>query len=304
MATLIQNEFTDVIHKAFRGGAKKVPSVQGTYPAPKSGQFKIDSKDLKAFTLLYGKKPATFGIGYGEVAIYWLYNYVEQNRDPDSGFLEKEKILLNQGTNNPDLKYKRGSKFLEIKAYKDFKDVSLGRFEDSLKTFRDLVAPILGVRNILLSGFVDIMRMNYGQLVEAAEAFCEMRTAIKDHDLDKKYDIFKKMGKRMNEFDKLAKSVGLGECAYDSNNPRLGGREIAYKLAQYAIVSATSVKPGKGQFMVNISGQKGKYDNTNGIKFFQIDPNKITKDEKVLDKGLNFAGGAFKVKFETVMPLN
>jgi hypothetical protein len=297
----IENEFVSVIEKAFKD-AKNVPHVSKKYPAPVSGKMTIDAADLQAFTKLYAEKPKTFGIGYGEVAIYWLYNYVKANRDPNSGKLTKELIKLNQGGNQPDLKYGTNV-MLEIKAYKDFKDVSLGRFEDSLKTFRELVAPILGVRNLLVSGFVDIMRMNYGDLVEAAEVFCEMRTAIKDAKLDEKYDLFKEMGKKFKEFDNLARSVGLQECAYDPNNPRLGGKEIAYRLAQYAVVSATSKKPGVGQFMVNISGQKGVYDNSNGIKFFQIDQTKITKDDKVLDKGLNFAGGAFKVKFETVMPL-
>ena len=297
----INNEFVDVIEKVL-GGAREVPNVSMKYAKPKSGQLKVASKDLATFTKLYGSKPKTFGIGYGEVALYWMYNYIEENRNADSGKLEKEIIKLNQGGNQPDLKY-GSSTMLEIKAYKDFKDVSLGRFEDSLKTFRELVAPILGVRNILVSGFVDIMRMNYGQLVEASEVFCEMRTAVKDAKLDEKYDIFKEMGKRFDEFDKLAKSVGLGECAFDPKNPRLGGKEIAYRLAQYAVISATAKKPGKGQFMVNVSGAKGVYDNTNGIKYFKIDQSKITTDPKVLDKGLNFAGGAFKVKFETVMPL-
>ena len=60
--------------------------------------------DLDIFTYLVGVKPMTFGVGFGEVAIYWLFNYKLDNRGED-GLIKRELLELNQGGNEPDLKF-------------------------------------------------------------------------------------------------------------------------------------------------------------------------------------------------------
>ena len=80
----------------------------------------------------------TSGVGFGEVAIYWLYNYSYANRQED-GLLKKEMLKLNQGGNEPDLKFATGPA-MEVKAYESATMVSLGRYKDSLRTFIDLTA--------------------------------------------------------------------------------------------------------------------------------------------------------------------
>ena len=112
---------------------------------------------------------------------------------------------MNQGFNKPDLLTPNGP--MEVKAYKDFKDVSLGRFEDSLRDFRELAAQILAARNLIGEGFIDIMRINYNQLSESAEMFCQLRQAIYDNNLHREFDIFKKMGEKIKAFDNKAKEM-------------------------------------------------------------------------------------------------
>ena len=161
----IENDFTKAIEKAFAGRQGKgdhrlVPSVSKRYNAPsvsktltiENAQFedqqvspenKVLKTDLDIFTYLVGVKPMTSGVGFGEVAIYWLYNYSYANRQED-GLLKKEMLKLNQGGNEPDLKFATGPA-MEVKAYESATMVSLGRYKDSLRTFIHLNAPILGL---------------------------------------------------------------------------------------------------------------------------------------------------------------
>ena len=109
------------------------------------------------------------------------------------------------------------------------------------------------------------------------------------------------MGKKFDEFDKQAKEMKLGTCVYTPNNPRPGGDHIAHEMMKWAVVAATGVKPGAGGFMCNATGENGVYDNATGIEFFQVLPENLTADKEKLRKGVAFLGGAFHVKFETVM---
>ena len=121
-------DFTKAIEKAFagrqgQGDHRLVPSVSKGYNAPSvSKKLTIDATksinevspegkklktDLDIFTYLVGVKPMTFGVGFGEVAIYWLFNYKLDNRGED-GLIKKELLKLNQGGNEPDLKFASG----------------------------------------------------------------------------------------------------------------------------------------------------------------------------------------------------
>ena len=300
---LIYNEYTQAIQDLFGGDHKDIPTVKKHYKTStviKHGNaLKLTGEDLTNYTKIYKLKVGS-GIGFGEIGLYWLFNYHKENRDPDSGYPKKEFIIMNQGYNRPDLLIPQGAA-VEVKAYKNFKDVSLGRFEDSLRKFRDLAAPMMGARSLVGEGTIDIMRVNYEQLVESAEIFCELRQAIYDNNLHNRYKIFKKMGKKFKEFDDQANAMGLGTCVYKKGQNRPGGDHIAHEMMKWAVVNATGVKPGQGGFMCNCSGSKGVYDNSQGIRFFQIFAENLTDDKTKLAKGVYFKGGAFSVKFETVM---
>lgn len=311
---MIVNEFTKAIQDTFGKDHKKVPSTSKVYSAAKEikhgGTTKIspttaknviganNKTDLANFTKIYKVKVGS-GIGFGEIALYWLFNYNDANRNPDTGHIMSESIVMNQGFNKPDLLTPNGP--MEVKAYKDFKDVSLGRFEDSLRDFRELAAQILAARNLIGEGFIDIMRINYNQLSESAEMFCQLRQAIYDNNLHKEFDIFKKMGEKFKAFDNKAKEMGLSSCVYQRGQNRPGGSHIAHEMIKWAVVNATKAKPGPGGFMCNVAGAKGTYDNTKGIQYFQIDGNNVTDDKSKLATGVYFKGGAFSVKFESVM---
>ena len=305
---MINNTFTEVIQKAFQkkpGGKdhKLVQDVSKEYklPTTSTGKLKIEPKDEKAFKMLVGKKPMTSGVGYGEVAIYWLYNYHKKNRE-ETGHIKKERLELNQGGNEPDLKFAPSGPALEIKAYDSANMVSLGRFQDSLRTFIEVSAPILGVRNLVRTGTVTLLNLNHESLIEASSDFCDLRGAIMELPKARreKYEIFKNMIKKFEEFDAIANSIGLKDCAFQKSGLQPGGEYIAYRLSQYAISEATKVKPGDGQFIVVVAGSKGSFDDSKGVAMIKLNQADISKDPKVLAKGYKFKGGAFMVDFKRV----
>ena len=300
---LIYNEYTQAIQDLFRGDHKDIPTVKKQYKTgtviKHSNALKLTGEDLTNYTKIYKLKVGS-GIGFGEIGLYWLFNYHKENRDPDSGYPKKEFIIMNQGFNRPDLLIPQGAA-VEVKAYTNFKNISLGRFEDSLREFRKLAAPMLGARSLVGEGTIDIMRLSYDQLVESAEIFCELRQAVYDNDLHKRYKIFMKMGKKFKEFDTQAAKMGLGTCVYKKNNLRPGGDHIAHEMMKWAVIAATGVKPGRGGFMCNATGEKGIYDNSKGIQFFKVVPENLTDDKNKLRDGVAFKGGSFHVKFESVM---
>jgi len=305
---MIINDFTKVIEKAFQKKAngkdhKLVPDVSKEYEKPTEsvGKLKIESADEDNFKLLVGKKPPTFGVGYGEVAIYWLYNYSKGNREK-TGHLKKERLELNQGGNEPDLKFSPSGPALEVKAYESANMVSLGRFQDSLRTFIDLTAPILGVRNLVRTGTVTLLNLNHEKLIEASSDFCDLRGAIMSLPKARreKYEIFKNMIKKFEEFDTLAKTVGLKDCTHQEGGLQPGGEYIAYRLASYAISEATKVKPGNKNFMCIVAGSQGRFDISKGVSLIQLNQADISEDPKVLAKGYKFKGGAFQVAFKEV----
>ena len=304
----VNNMFTKVIEQAFQKKVngkdhKLVPSVSKEYKTPTKsvGKLEIETEDADAFKLLVSKKPATSGVGYGEVAIYWLYNYHAGNRQED-GLIEKERLKLNQGGNEPDLKFERNGPALEIKAYEAANMVSLGRFQESLRTFIQLTAPILGVRNLARTGTVTLLNLNHEKLIEASSDFCDLRGAIMEIPKARreKYEIFKNMISKFEEFDALAKTVGLEDCAHKEGGLQPGGEYIAYRLSQYAISEATKVKPGDGEFMCIVAGSKGKFDSSKGVALIRLNQDDISEDPKVLEKGYKFKGGAFQVAFKEV----
>lgn len=306
MAKLIYNEYTQAIQELFGGDHKDIPTVSKHYKTSdviKHGNsLKItNAKDLKNYSKIYKLKVGS-GIGFGEIGLYWLFNYHKGNRDAASGYPTEEFIIMNQGFNRPDLLIPGGNKTaVEVKAYTNFKNISLGRFEDSLRDFRKLAAPMLGARSLVGEGTIDIMRLSYDDLVESAEIFCELRQAVYDNDLHKRYKIFMKMGNKFKEFDTQAAKMGLGTCIYKKNQKRPGGDHIAHQMMKWAVINATGVKPGEGGFMCNATGEKGTYDNSKGIRFFQVLGENLTDDKNKLRTGVAFKGGSFHVKFESVM---
>lgn len=311
------NKLEETIEKAFGDGRSIgdhliIPSTSRKYNISeiKHGVFKPDRADLESFKIAYGGIPDQI-TGYGEAAFYWLFNYHSANRK-DDGTIKTQFIKENQGSNNPDLiatqhKTSGKSTAFEIKAYPLAKNSldSLGRFEKSLRDFRNLIAPILGVQALIGEPGVDakdVLRLKSSDLEPAAEAFCELRTIVKKEGLAKKYKLFAKMEAQFDHFDKMVKERGLSDCAFGGGS-RPGGKHIATRLFAYAVIQTLSIKPGKDQFYVNMVGSEGKYDESAGIQIYQVNLDKVTKDPAVIANDIALAGGIFKLKFKTVLPV-
>lgn len=311
------NKLEQTIEKSFGDGRSLgdhliVPSTSRKYNISeiKHGVFKPDRADLQSFKIAYSGIPDQI-TGYGEAAFYWLFNYHSANRN-DDGTIKTQFIKENQGGNNPDLvatqhKTSGKSTAFEIKAYPLAKNSldSLGRFEKSLRDFRNLIAPILGVQALIGepgTDAKDVLRLKSSDLEPAAEAFCELRTIVKKEGLGKKHKIFEKMEAQFDHFDKMVKERGLSDCAHGGGS-RPGGEHIATRLFAYAVIQTLSIKPGKDQFYINMAGSEGKYDESAGIQIYQVNLDKVTKDPAVIAKDVALAGGIFKLKFKTVLPV-
>lgn len=261
--------------------------------------FTPDTADMENFKKIYAEFTDR-QTGHGEAAIYWLLNCHEDNMT-EEGKIKKEFCELTQGKNKPDLKLKidGGDKSMEVKAYPNAKDASLGRFETSLRTFRMLAAPILGVQSLLMqSQTPDILRLNFNYFKEAADNFCDFRRIIKEEKLAGKHKFFKTMENNFKEFGTLATTNGLKDCDEQTSGPQPGGDHIAMRLFQFAAKEALKVKPGEGQFFTNATGQSGNFDSSAGIKSYKIDTSLMSMDIKDFESGaVKFEGGTIKLNF-------
>ena len=261
--------------------------------------FTPDTADMDNFKKVYAEFTDR-QTGHGEAAIYWLLNCHKDNMT-EEGKIKKEFCILTQGKNAPDLKLKidGGDKSMEVKAYPNAKDASLGRFETSLRTFRMLAAPILGVQSLLMqSQTPDILRLNFNYFKEASDNFCDFRRIIKEEKLAGKHKFFKTMENNFKEFGALATSNGLKDCDEQSSGPQPGGGHIAMRLFQFAAKEALKVKPGEGQFFTNATGQSGNFDSSARIKTYKIDTSLMSMDIKDFESGaVKFEGGTIKLNF-------
>ena len=311
MAVAAENKLYGSIKKAFLGNerAKDTKRLLKFLPSrrydPKEiaahdVSFTPDTDDMENFKKVYAEFTDR-QTGHGEAAIYWLLNCHKDNMTKE-GRIKTEFCILTQSKNAPDLKLKMsggGHKSMEVKAYPNAKDASLGRFETSLRTFRMLAAPILGVQSLLMqSQTPDILRLNFNYFKEAADNFCDFRRIIKEEKLAGKHKFFKTMENNFKEFGTLATTNGLKDCDEQTSGPQPGGDHIAMRLFQFAAKESLKVKPGEGQFFTNATGESGRFDSSAGIKTYQIDTSLMSMDIKNFESGaVKFEGGSIKLNF-------
>lgn len=309
MAVAAENKLYDSIRKAFLGKEKAkdtrrllkfLPSRQ--YKVSEvaiHGTFKPDQKDLANFKKIYAEFTDR-QTGHGEAALYWLLNCHADNMTKE-GRIKNEFCILTQSKNAPDLKLTDGgtSVSMEVKAYPNAKDASLGRFESSLRTFRMLAAPILGVQSLLMqSQKPDILRLDFNYFREASKNFCDFRRIIKEEKLAGKHKFFKTMENNFKDFGILARANGLSDCDEQASGPQPGGDHIAIRMFQFAAKEALLVKPGEGQFFTNVTGASGNYDSSAGIHSYQIDTSLMSTKVKDFENGaVKFEGGSLKLNF-------
>jgi hypothetical protein len=292
------DNFTSLITKALNVSADEIPAVVDRYTI-KPGLMRISTPDLDTFNRLF-KITTNAGVGNGEVALYWLYNWQIKPGNP----MRPGKAFENRGGNAADLMI--NGKPVEVKATKNHNTIGLGRF-GSQKDFINMVELVLGVFNFIegdQNKRISLNKLNYEDLVTASEAFCEFRQLLMGSRRLQEYKVFQKALKSMQEFDQTASRAGISEICYQGLNKRAGGEKIAGEISKYILKEMLGNKPGDRGYLVNLttqgSGASIKYDNVKAIMYHYIDLDNMATDPQTLGgrpKGFSFEGGKLSVNF-------
>lgn len=264
---------------------------------PRSNKLLLNDKDVSNFNKLFQVTGQSQGVGYGEIALYWLFG---------------SKSEHTASKNEPDLRIDGNS--AEVKSYNEGlnKTFILGRFASQVD-FREMISIIFGISNLSSSGtlknssrgvgqnFVDVLNFNYNDLVEASDKFCDLRSALHvlKNDIAGKraFDVLPFLDgvvNNTNKFDILAKKNGLSNiCGVGSKKP--GGKLIGAELTKFLLKNLLGTKPGDKGYFVNVA----KNSNTFDISYIQVDLSKIN-ERSVMDltKGFSAVGGQVNINLK------
>lgn len=305
--------FDEIINQTFNNNVPPSNGINGQPYKIKAGDFQIAKEDLNNFQELFTKEPNK-GVGNGEVSIYYLFNYHKSNIKTGSALTGSTKYRTqiakeNRGENDPDLII--NGKPVEIKAYTSHSKFSLGRFQ-AKKEFREIISLLFSVDNIANEkSFTDVLNFSYKDIARSAENLCQLRYVLNQNKKLKSLPFLDKVNKKIEAFDKIAKSAdrNLGESiCYNPTIERPGGDTMALEISKYITLKMLEGKPGDKGFIMNLipDGTKRKLDVKKGIKIIEIDFDKFEDDPKILGsespQTFTFNGGAFSANFLKLFP--
>jgi hypothetical protein len=261
--------YDNVIKKAL--GLKEnepIPTPAGNYTLKDSTfSIQVDSRDKSTFDKLYNVAPPkkgedegeTKGVGNGEVALYWLYQY------------SNNTVEVGRAGDDPDLFI--NGKGVEVKAYKSHVGkIGLGRFGADKENLQ-LLSVVFGIKALSEAlgskqekSTINPTNFKGSDLIPAFEQLIQLEKIPDLETLASQYSIFSTIKQNI---DTLNQSL---------NNPKdakEGAQAMAYKMVE----SKLGRKPGNGGYLANVL--------KNGdIKFFKIELDKVKDNEGLLD---NFA---------------
>lgn len=264
----VSKDYDDFILKTLQ--LDKMPPVYGSYTVPAgSGDVKVNAKDLDMFRELFPLAPNQ-GVGPGELALYWLYQY---QKNPVTTF-------DNRGEDKPDLKI--GSKFVEVKAYgKHTGKIKLGKFA-SQKTNLRLLNIVFGISTLskvlqLESTKKAITATNWGpsDLREAMDYFFKLKSNEGLLQAANQFELIRSIAEKVEMVDRVLEEP---ESA-DEATSRLIGRLAKEKF---------TAKPGDGNYIASVKPD-------GDIHFFFIDFQKFEETD-MTDK-VAIVGGEIAVDF-------
>jgi hypothetical protein len=247
---------------------ESIPTPKGKYTL-KDSTFteQVSPEDKKEFDKLYNtaspkvgeEEGETKGVGNGEVALYWLYQY--------SG----NDVKIGRSGDDPDLFI--NGKGVEVKAYKSHVGkIGLGRFgtdKDNLQ----LLSIIFGIKALSEAlgakkegPAINPTNFKGTDLTPAFEQVLELERIPDLERLASQYNVFATIKQNIDT---------LNSQLENPTEAKDGARAMAAKMVK----SKLNRKPGDGNYLANVL--------PNGsIKFFQISFEKLDNDENLLD---NFA---------------
>lgn len=272
--------YDDTIKRALK--VDEIPRSKNKYEWKGQGgstfsiQVKGDDKDVwnKLYNVAPPKKGQTEGqtkgVGNGEIALYWLYNYSNSGVEVGEGREGDDPDLFFDGVG------------VEVKAYsKHTGKIGLGRFGADRENLA-LLGVIFGLDalNKALGKEVGpaVNPTNFlgNALPKVFETMIELEQKVDLESLAGKYPIFKTI---KDNIDFINKELGNPDTA----------EEAAKAMAHKLVSSKLSRKPGNGGYLANVL--------KNGdVKFFAIDLDKI-KDSDALLSDFNVKQSSINVNF-------
>jgi hypothetical protein len=247
---------------------EEIPKPRGKYTLKDSTFMEqVSSEDKSEFVKLYNVAPPkkgetegeTKGVGNGEVALYWLYQY--------SG----NDVKIGRSGDDPDLFI--NGKGVEVKAYKSHVGkIGLGRFGTDRENLQ-LLSIIFGIKALSEAlgskekgPAINPTNFKGTDLVAAFEQLLELER-IPD---------LERLASQYNVFSTIKQNIDIVNSTLNNPTDAKGG---ARAMASKMVESKLDRKPGDGNYLANVL--------PNGsIKFFKIDFEKIESNENLLD---NFA---------------
>jgi hypothetical protein len=260
-----------------------IPRSKNKYKFGGNSTFDVQVKpdDMEMWKKLYPVKPpktgeevgtaGSLGVGNGEIALYWLYNY------SDSGI----KVDEGRSGDDPDLFFNGVG--VEVKAYKSHNGkIGLGRFGADKENLR-LLGLIFGLNALVkVLGKDEVVKTINPTNFKGTDLIPAMDNVIrlKNVDLGELALTYPLFATIKNNIDSLSSTLG------DFKSSEEGAINMSHKLVN----SKLGRKPGTGGFLANVK-------NNGDIKFFAIDMDKIKSDEDFLSNfgvtqstmGLNFS---------------
>ena len=260
-----------------------IPRSKNKYKFGGNSTFDVQVKpdDMEMWKKLYPVKPpktgeevgtaGSLGVGNGEIALYWLYNY------SDSGI----KVDEGRSGDDPDLFFNGVG--VEVKAYKSHNGkIGLGRFGADKENLR-LLGLIFGLNALVkVLGKDEVVKTINPTNFKGTDLIPAMDTVIrlKNIDLGELASTYPLFATIKNNIDSLSSTLG------DFKSSEEGAINMSHKLVN----SKLGRKPGTGGFLANVK-------NSGDIKFFAIDMDKIKSDGDFLGNfgvtqstmGLNFS---------------
>lgn len=245
-----------------------IPKPRGKYTL-KDGTFmeQVSSEDKLEFDKLYNVAPPkkgeeegeTKGVGNGEVALYWLYQY--------SG----NDVKIGRSGDDPDLFI--NGKGVEVKAYKSHTGkIGLGRFGTDRENLQ-LLSIIFGIKALseALGAKSEGPAINPTNFkgTDLLPAFTQVLELERIPDLER-------LASQYNVFATIKQNIDtLNQNLDNPTEAKEGAQAMAYKMVE----SKLSRKPGNGGYLANVL-------KNGSIKFFKIELDKVESSENLLD---NFA---------------
>jgi hypothetical protein len=285
-STIVEGSEEDIYDGVIRKtlGLKEgepIPQPKGKYTLKDSTFMEqVNHDDKPTFDKLYNIAPPkkgeeegeTKGVGNGEIALYWLYQF--------SG----NDVKVGRSGDDPDLFI--NGKGVEVKAYKSHTGkIGLGRFgtdKDNLQ----LLSIIFGIKALSEAlgskekgPAINPTNFKGTDLTPAFEQVLELERIPDLERLASQYNVFATIKQNIDTVNSELKNP---------TEAKEGAQAMAYKM----IESKLNRKPGDGGYLANVL-------KNGSIKFFKIDLAKVENNENLLD---NFAAkqSAIYLDFEKI----